>query len=221
MDGTAAPDGEPAEARSVEDIAAPMIDRLVRAVAGGPMPCVVGLDGRSGSGKSTLAAHVASVLDRDHGVQVAVIGGDEFYAGGSASTWDARSVAEDVDQVMDWRHQHDVLVDLRDRGEASWRPFDWESPSWDAEVAPLADVPIAMSAEPVMILEGVYSCRPELADLLDLRVLLDPPAAVRRRQLLAREGDDYRADWEVRWGAAEDEYFGTVAPHGWFDLVLA
>jgi hypothetical protein len=37
---------------------------------------------------------------------------------------------------------------------------------------------------------------------------------------LDREGEEYRADWESRWSAAEDHYFGTVMPPHRFDLVL-
>ncbi|HSP28368.1 MAG TPA: hypothetical protein VLN74_07450 [Ilumatobacteraceae bacterium] len=70
------------------------------------------------------------------------------------------------------------------------------------------------------MLEGAYSCRPELHDLLDLRVLLDIPHDIRRRQLLGREGDSFRADWEARWSAAEDHYFSVVMPPDLFDLRL-
>lgn len=70
------------------------------------------------------------------------------------------------------------------------------------------------------MLEGAYSCRPEMHDLLDLRVLLDVPHALRRRQLLEREGAAYRTDWESRWSAAEDHYFSTVMPPDRFDVVL-
>ncbi len=72
----------------------------------------------------------------------------------------------------------------------------------------------------MVVLEGAYSCRPELHDLIDLRALLDIPHDVRRRQLLGREGDSFRADWEVRWSAAEDHYFSVVMPPDQFDLHL-
>ncbi len=75
-------------------------------------------------------------------------------------------------------------------------------------------------SSPVVLLEGAYSARPELHDLLDLRVLLDTPTEVRLRRLLAREGESYRADWLARWSGAEDHYFGTVMPIERFDLVL-
>lgn len=76
-----------------------------------------------------------------------------------------------------------------------------------------------MSADTV-ILEGVYSARPELHDALDVLILLDTPPEQRRRQMLQREGDRYRTDWEARWSAAEDHYFGVIMPLRRFDYVL-
>ncbi len=70
-------------------------------------PLLVGLDGRSGVGKSTLAASVASAL-----ASVAVIKGDEFYAGGSQEEWDDRSTEEKALLVIDWRRQLDVFEAL-------------------------------------------------------------------------------------------------------------
>lgn len=185
-------------------------------------PLFVGIDGRSGSGKSTLAAAVSAILGgatRDAGL-VTVIEGDHFYAGGSAEVWDRQTVAEKADRVIDWRRQRDALEQLRKRGVAEWYPFDWEADDWDSDDVPLASEPVTARETPVIVLEGAYSCRPELHDLLDLRVLLDVPCDVRRRQLLKREGEAYRADWEARWSAAEDHYFGTVMPPDRFDLVL-
>ena len=72
----------------------------------------------------------------------------------------------------------------------------------------------------MIILDGAYSARPELADLFDLRVLLDAPADLRRAQLLEREGEDYREEWNARWDEAEQWYFGEVMPPESFDLVI-
>ena len=179
-------------------------------------PLFIGLDGRSGAGKSTLAEAVR----RELGVDVAVIEGDEFYAGGSGATWDARSVEEKVDTAIDWTRQQAVLGALRTTGEATWHPFDWEASDWDSDEARLAKTATQTRVAPVVLLEGAYSCRPELHPMLDLLVLLDPPADVRRAQLLGREGDEYRDEWEGRWSAAEDHYFSTVMPPSRFDLVL-
>jgi len=183
----------------------------------------VALDGRSGSGKSTVAAVVADRLSVAATARptVTVIEGDQFYAGGSASSWDQRPAAERANRVIDWRRQRTLLQQLRTHGEATWHPFDWNADDWDTDHPSLRPEPIRTVVAPVVILEGAYSARPELHDLLDLRVLLDVPTDVRRRQLLEREGDEYRADWEARWSAAEDHYFGSVMPVQRFHLVLA
>ncbi len=199
------------------------LNALLRArMTGRTSPLFVGIDGRSGVGKSTLAAAIATGLaDADGGgALVTVIDGDQFYAGGSAESWDRYTAAERADQVIDWRRQRRVLEQLRKQGVAEWCPFDWEADEWDRDTVPLASEPIIARAGSVVVLEGAYSCRPELHDLLDLRVLVAIPREVRRRQLLEREGDAYRSDWEARWSAAEDWYFETVMPPERFDLVL-
>lgn len=198
-----------------------MVARLSQEVARHEGPLFVGLDGRSGAGKSTAAAVVAERLGRGGGgVAVTVIEGDTFYAGGSAATWDRCTPVDKAAGVMDWRRQRSVLRRLRRHGVATWRPFDWEADDWDADPVALSPRPVRAVVAPVVLLEGAYSCRPELADLLDLRVLLEVPVDVRRRQLLEREGEGYRAEWEARWSAAEDHYFETTMPVERFDLVL-
>ena len=169
-------------------------------------PVLVALDGRSGVGKSTLAGRV--------GADALVIDGDDFYRGGDDAYWDALGPAEKVDLAIDWRRQRTLLECLR-RGEpATWSPYDW-----DADDGRLAGEITAAPAG-VVILDGAYSARPELADLFSLRVLLDAPRDIRRARLLQREGTQYRAEWEARWSEAEDLYFDRLMPPSAFDLVL-
>jgi len=78
----------------------------------------------------------------------------------------------------------------------------------------------ATTADPraIVILEGVYSARPELADLLDLRVLLTVPDDVRCARLLAREGTP--GPCEQQWLEAEEHYFAVGMPEERFELVI-
>lgn len=202
--------------------AAVLVDRLRQQFAARRRPLFVGIDGRSGTGKSTLAARV--VLDLveagDATDGVTVIEGDDFYSGGSADTWDRRAASEKAALVIDWRRQREVLERLRRHGIAEWHGFDWDADDWDSETVPLAATPTVARTARVVVLEGAYSCRPELHDLLDLLVLLEVPRDVRRQRLVNREGDAYQADWESRWSAAEDYYFDIVMPSERFDLVL-
>lgn len=182
----------------------------------------IGIDGRSGSGKSALAATVAAKIGSTESGEpiVRVIEGDQFYAGGSATAWDKASAKEKVNRVIDWQRQRSVLESLHHQGFAEWQVFDWDSEDWDTENIPFLAEPERCSAAPVVILEGAYSCRPELEELLDLRVLLDVPISVRCDRLLAREGETYRDDWEKRWSSAEDLYFESIVPPSLFDLLL-
>lgn len=167
------------------------------------------LDGRSGVGKSTLAGEVAARLGGS------VIDGDDFYVGGTSEYWDGLSTIERARQVIDWRRQSLVLETLARGGTASWLPYDWE-----ADNGSLANHPLTCSFSTLVILEGAYSARPDLADLFDVRVLLQADAFVRRTRLNQRDGVPYQEDWRGRWLASEDYYFGTVMPPEAFDLVL-
>jgi uridine kinase len=192
----------------VADAAAVLAARIAASCRATESPVLIALDGRSGAGKSTLAAELGARLG------ALVIDGDDFYRGGDDAFWDALGPADKVDLVIDWRRQRALLTRLA-RGEVvQWQPYDW-----DADDGRLA-APVSAGPARVVILDGAYSARPELADLLQLRVLLDVARSVRRERLLRREGAQYRAEWEARWEAAENLYFETLMPPPAFDLVL-
>lgn len=190
---------------ATEAIVAVIADLLVDRVR----PVLVALDGRSGAGKSTLARSVAAE------VGAGVIEGDDFYAGGTADEWDAMTPAAKADHCVDWARQHEVLTTLASGRDATWFPYDW-----DADDGRLSSDPKTCRAAPAVILEGAYVARPELTDLLDLRILLDTDPIVRRFRLLHCEGRAYRTEWEARWSVAEDHYFTSVMPPAAFDLIV-
>ena len=120
--------------------------------------------------------------------------------------------AEGVDRYFDWqRMRREALEPLRLGRAARYRPYDWVAGGGlvaaEVEVAP-ADV---------VIVDGVYSARPEFGDLIDLAVLVDTPAEERLRRLRARGHGNDR--WWSRWSAAEDVYFASVRAS--FDLVVS
>lgn len=204
---------------------APMhpVDRLVAFLEARaevvPHIVLVAVDGASGAGKSTLVTEAVARLNRER-TRAVVLCGDDFYVGGTAARWDRRSARSKASRVIDWVRQRSVLIELRRSGLAVWYPFDWNSDDWDREPPPLAEHPTVTRAAEIVILEGAYSGRPELIDLLDARVLVRTPKDVRRARIVAREGTDYEADWTARWSEAEQYYFGEVVSPGDFDLVL-
>ena len=172
-------------------------------------PVIVGIDGRSGAGKSTLAEQLGASLPR------AVIEGDDFYAGGSGEQWDAMTPAERAAHCIDWRRQVLVLTSLRAGRAVQWHPYDWEA--FDGS---LSSVVVRCDPADVVVLEGVYSCRPELRGLVDVCALVHVPESQRLQQLRSREGDGYRSEWESRWSSAEGFYFASVMAPELFDVVI-
>ena len=185
---------------------AALADMLARIARHTDQPLVVAIDGRSGSGKSTLAKALAQKLD------AAVIEGDDFYAGGTMLRDD--SPAARAAACIDWRKQQTVVEDLRAGHEAQWHPFDWKA--FDGSLCAAAT---RLAPRAVIILEGTYAARPELADLVDLRILVTIPDDERRARLMAREGNI--GAWERQWHEAEDHYFGAVMPPDGFDVIFS
>lgn len=130
--------------------------------------------GRSGAGKSTLAQSLGETSD------AALIEGDDFYAGGIELRDDS---AEARGACIDWTRQRSVLEALRAGREAVWRAFDREA--FDGR---LREEATRLKPRRIVILEGVYAAHPELADLVDLRVMLTASDDVRLARLMAREG---------------------------------
>jgi uridine kinase len=173
-------------------------------------PILVAFDGRSGSGKSTLASRVAAR------VRGTVVEGDDFYSGGAGAEWEQRSVAEKVRYCIDWRRLKTEALDplLAGRG-ATWHPFNFETGIG------LAAHSVSCEPADVIILDGVYSARPELRDIVDLTVLVDvPDDLARRHRLVAREGQSFMDSWHALWDEAEDYYFSQIRPPSSFDLIV-
>lgn len=187
---------------SAVETAAALIQQAARTQSG---PLVVAIDGRSGTGKSTLAGALADRLG------ARVIEGDDFYAGGTGIEGDPPQSR--AARCIDWQSQRRVLSALRTGQAASYRAFDWDA--FDGSLAPVATV---VAPARILILEGAYSARPELRDLLDLTILATVPQPVREARLVRREGEI--GPWERQWHEAEDWYFAHAAPEAGFDLVL-
>jgi uridine kinase len=168
----------------------------------------VALDGFSGSGKSTLARKLA----REVG-PAAVVAGDDFYRVMDEGRRRELSPEDGMARYFDWeRLRTEALVPLRSGVPARYRPYDWQSGGGleqrVVEVRPAA----------VVVVDGVYSARPELSDLVDLAVLVDTSPSVRQQRLAQRGRSG--GDWDARWDAAERVYFSTVRPPESFDFVI-
>lgn len=177
---------------------------------------LVAIDGGSGSGKSMLAAAVAAELD------AVIVPSDDFFAAGITDTeWDGFSPSERAAAAIEWRRlREEALEPLLGGRRASWHPFDFAAGTRPDGTYPIAADAVTREPAPVIVLDGAYSSRPELADLIDLAVLVDIPVAERRRRISMREEKWFRDAWHVRWDDAEEWYFSQVRPPASFDLVV-
>ena len=172
-------------------------------------PLLVVLDGRSGTGKTTLSQVVGKQFNST------VILQDDFYAGGKIEEWAKMTAKEKVDHVIDWKRvRAEILEPLLSGRSATWYPFNW-----DTEVG-LAEHSITAKPADIIILDGAFSSRPELSDLIDLSVLVQAGDNLRRSRLKVREGEEFMDVWHPVYDEAEDYYFSEVRPPSAFDLIV-
>jgi molybdenum cofactor guanylyltransferase len=173
-------------------------------------PVVVAVDGPSCAGKSILANALALRSG------AAVVEGDDFYRHTlprlTVAEREAMSDAAVVDAVIDWeRLRAEALLPLRVRESARFQPYDWDAD--DGRLAPPKIIPPA----DVIIVEGVYATRPELADLVDVAVYLGVDRQVRARRYAERGNDP---DWQRFWERGEAHYFRAIRPAASFHIRL-
>jgi uridine kinase len=71
---------------------------------------------------------------------------------------------------------------------------------------------------PVLIVDGLFVSRPERQALVDLSILVDAPAGIRRRRQINRA--DASSEWLERGDAAERTFFQRTRPPRSFDIIV-
>jgi len=138
-------------------------DQVVELVATCPArPLVIALDGPSAAGTTTLGTRLGLRL------AASVVAGDDFYRDiPEVQRW-SLTATHGVEEYFDWqRLRHEVLEPLRAGRPARYHPFSWLPGGC------LDDRMVTVVPTPIIILEGVYTGRPQLRDLIDLAVLVE------------------------------------------------
>ena len=167
---------------------------------------LVAIDGLGGAGKSTFAAELSAHLPNSGNVEV-----DDFYRPMEHSDRSRLAPQDGYEQYFDWRRLRDeALEPLSRQLRARFRRYDWATnglADW-RDVAP----------QDVVIVEGVFSTRPELRPLLGVTVYVDTSPEVRVARMRARRYEDL--NWLESWMAAEEWYVEHIRPAEHVDLVL-
>ena len=197
-------------------VAVDAVIAAIRARSVSPQRLVVAIDGRSGSGKSTVAVAAAQA------VGAVIVPCDDFFAASvSNAEWDRRTPEQRAAAAIDWRRlKREAIEPLRTGRPARWFAFDFQAGPRKDGTYPLQTTPTARAPKPVVLLDGTYSARPELAHVLDLSVLVEAASSTREARLATREEADSLRQWHARWDLAEEYYFAHVCPPSAFDVVL-
>lgn len=168
-------------------------------------PCLlVAVDGRCGAGKTTLAEELRRELS------CPVVHADHFFLRPEQRT--PARLSEAGGNLDRERLLSEVLIPLSEGRDTAFRPYR-------CATADMGD-PIPVPAAPVVLVEGSYSCHPELSGYYDLRVFLTVSPGEQLRRIADREGAAAAELFKSRWIPLEEAYFSACRVPENADLVL-
>jgi uridine kinase len=166
----------------------------------------VAIDGGAGAGKSMLARRI-----RDQIGSVSILRTDDFFRPLNEHPIADLSAEKLYELYFPWERMRDEALMPLHRGEtARYQRYDWSADK-------LLDWVSVEPAE-IVLVEGVYSSRPELRPMLDAIIFVEATRAERLRRVLAR--DPNPNDWLTPWMSAEDWYLNQIRPQAIADLLL-
>ena len=178
------------------------ITALLSTAAGRPI--LIALDGRCGSGKTTLAAQLARQFPQSITVHT-----DDFYLppASRVANWEQIPCANmDLERL-----RAQVLTPARAGQAVPYRAYSCRAGTYLLEQC--------FVPQPLVIVEGSYSCHPTLADCYDLKVFVTCSKEEQARRLLAREGERY-SGFTARWIPLEEGYFAKFQIEQTVDFIL-
>ncbi|MCM3599058.1 uridine kinase [Metabacillus idriensis] len=168
---------------------------------------LIGIDGCGGSGKSTFAQ---KIYDQCKGVTI--VHKDDFYIP-SAQRLPRHPTRKPIGADFDWKRLLiQVLEPISQEKAGHFQRYDWEID----KLAEWHTVPVGG----IVVIEGVYSIRKELADRYDMKIWIDCPREIRLSRGLERDGEGARDMWIRNWMISEDIYVEEHKPHNRADIIV-
>lgn len=168
---------------------------------------LIGIDGCGGSGKTTLANKLKTECSN-----ATVVHMDDFYLP-SSQLIKAPPEKKPIGADFDWKRLlKQVLEPIRQNKEGCYQRYDWDID----DLAEWHTVPVGG----MVIIEGIYSIRKELANKYDYKIWVDCPRDIRLSRGLKRDGEEARDIWENNWMVSEDIYVKEHKPYEIADLVV-
>ena len=151
----------------------------------------IAIDGRCGSGKTTLANKLKTYLDCH------IFHMDDFYLQDYQRTKERFN--EPGGNVDRERFKKEVLEPLKNQQDVLYRPLDCATLTIsEGTVYPY---------KPINIIEGSYSCHPDLRDDYDITLFLDIDESLRLQRIEERNGKEALTMFIKKWIPLEEKYF--------------
>lgn len=155
-----------------------------------PRPFLIAIDGRCAAGKSTLAAMIGQRL------KCSVFHTDDFFLQSHQRT--EERLGEPGGNMDRERFAEEVLKPLNDGNKVLYRPFDCHTMGFSGAV----EVTVGQTA----VIEGSYSCHPELWDFYDMHIFLNVSEEEQLRRIKKRNGANLEM-FRNKWIPLEERYF--------------
>lgn len=154
-------------------------------------PLIIAIDGRCASGKTTLTDMLCSELDCN------VIHTDDFYLQPFQRT--RERYAEPGGNLDRERLLKEVLLPLSEGKRPLYQPFDCSRMCFSNA--------IRLTEKDIYIIEGSYSCHPELRSFYNLTVFVTTDTETQKQRICERNGEDRLSDFLNMWIPLEERYF--------------
>jgi uridine kinase len=168
---------------------------------------LIGIDGCGGSGKTTFSKTLQTLAPA-----ITIVQMDDFFLP-TAERLPRNIAAQQIGADFDWcRLRSQVLEPLHNNIPGYYQRYEWKIDS----MVEWHTVPVGG----IVIIEGIYSIRKELAAFYDFKIWFDCPRDLRLARALKRDGEAARPIWETDWMPAEDLYVKTHEPFSYADLIV-
>jgi uridine kinase len=169
------------------------------------IPLLVAIDGQSAAGKSTLARFIEEQLP-----DVTIVHADDFYRVMDEQERAALDAEGGYNHYYDWeRLQQQVLEPLTQTQSAQYQRYNW--------VENMLGEWVEVLSQGIVVVEGVYTLRPELRHYYDVKIYVATNDTVRMERQ-AQRSDPWL--WVERWDAAELWYLQHHTPALVADFVI-
>ena len=164
---------------------------------------IIAIDGPCASGKTTLANDLKEQINCN------AISVDDFFLQPHQRTQERLNTIGgnfDIERFL-----NEVIRPLKSNTDFSYRPFDCKTGELSA--------PVNIEIKPITLIEGVYSCHPELWDYYDYRIFLKTDKETQLKRLEERNPRLLNR-FITEWIPMEDKYFSTFDIESKCDLII-